>query len=482
MKIINEIVDNFTDKNYNIKKQCENLTKFILIIEIKKYFIPKFEILKNIISKIPARDMIEITINETNLNCSELSEHDYSIFTKNLNISNIARNINENSILKVEIYKRQQNNNISIYCIETFSNYLNESNLKGILFNLKKYMNGNYLFLRLQNDNFVAYTNSIYFLKENEDISNENSYRKYNIIKKRDMTCSFLNASEYNFYPEDFYFIKRSENKIVNNIFDKLCIVFSLIYICNISNIKNENSVSYTLNGYKLIEDQINFEKIDANIVLNYYYIYKWIYSEENIEDKIGIARNIISLDIKENTLCNISNNVFNSIKSAHSIYLKENVEKYIEIKNKATEFLFDMSQKASELVDRLGKSFINNIIAFVTYFFTIIIMNCLDSNKLNNIFTKDIVIISFVFLVLSCIYMWFSLKEVYEEKQRFKDLYIRLKISYKDVLNKNDIDNIFQNDKYINEDLQFIEKKIKRYKKSWCICLLIIALGVIVG
>ncbi|PSM00813.1 hypothetical protein C6C12_11450 [Clostridium botulinum] len=77
---------------------------------------------------------------------------------------------------------------------------------------------------------------------------------------------------------------------------------------------------------------------------------------------------------------------------------------------------------------------------------------------------------------------MWFSLKEVYEEKQRFKDLYIRLKISYKDVLNKNDIDNIFQNDKYINEDLQFIEKKIKRYKKSWCICLLIIALGVIVG
>ncbi|MCW6108077.1 hypothetical protein, partial [Clostridium sporogenes] len=104
------------------------------------------------------------------------------------------------------------------------------------------------------------------------------------------------------------------------------------------------------------------------------------------------------------------------------------------------------------------------------------------SSNKLKNIFTKDIVIISFVFLLLSFIYMLFSLKDANEEKERFKNLYMRLKESYKDILNKDDINNIFQEDKYIVEDLEFVEKKIKRYKKLWCICLLIITLGVVIA
>ncbi|MBY6898088.1 hypothetical protein [Clostridium botulinum] len=484
MNFINDILDLFI---YDMKDKQEKETFGEVEVNVicNELHLPTYEEFKSVIKQINKRDRFSIEIFSDEYSVAYfIEEDDAEEFINNIQESiESGEDFKYNFKLKI-IKNIDSSNNISIYLLSEFINYLNNSNLCGILFDLGKLSNNKSLYLRLQNDKFSFHTSTIYFLDEGKRLRDVNIryVDKYTKINKRDMSCSFLNASEYKFCPEDFYLIKRSDNTVFNSTFDKLCILFSLIYICNISNIKNKNHVKYTLNGYKFIEDNIDFKSIDTDIMLDYYNIYKWVYSEENIEDKIGIARNIISLDIENNKLCSISNNVFNSIKSAHSIYLKENVEKYIEVKNKVTEFLFDMSQKSSELVEGLGKSFKNNIIAFVTYFFTIIIMNCLDSNKLNNIFTKDIVIISFVFLVLSCIYMWFSLKEVYEEKQRFKDLYIRLKISYKDVLNKNDIDNIFQNDKYINEDLQFIDRKIKRYKKSWCICLLIIALGIIVG
>ena len=108
--------------------------------------------------------------------------------------------------------------------------------------------------------------------------------------------------------------------------------------------------------------------------------------------------------------------------------------------------------------------------------------MNSLSSDRLDNIFTKDIVIISFLFLVLSFLYMLFSLNDVEKEKQRFKELYNRLKTSYEDILNENDINYIFKNDKYIVNDIEFIDEKVGRYKNRWIICLVIISISIIVG
>ncbi|MCW6108704.1 hypothetical protein, partial [Clostridium sporogenes] len=367
MKIINSILNQFVS-DYRIIEKYENLDRFTLNIETEKYFTPQFLDIQDIILKIPKRDSLEIIINEVCLSCSEFNKHDYSDFIKNLQIINLTNDIKRKYILKIEIYKKKANNNISVYSIESFINYLNENSLEGVLFNLKKHISDNYLFLRLQNDDFQAYTNSIYFLKEGEKPEDVDFKYKDKILDKRNNVCSFLNASEYSFSPEDFYLLNRPQNEIINCIFDRLCIIFSLIYICNISSIKNKNYIHFTLNGYKLIDNIINFKTMDTEIINDYYKIYKWIYGDGNkgnVEDKIGISRNIISLDIKDSDLCSIKKDVFNSIKSAHSIYLKENVEKYIEVKNKVTEFLFDMSQKSSQLVEGLGKSFMNNIVAF---------------------------------------------------------------------------------------------------------------------
>ncbi|WP_211047310.1 hypothetical protein, partial [Pectobacterium versatile] len=57
--------------------------------------------------------------------------------------------------------------------------------------------------------------------------------------------------------------------------------------------------------------------------------IYEWIYNQGNFVDKIGLARNIISIHTQDNSILNIPKSVLKSIESSFDIYLKDNVKQY---------------------------------------------------------------------------------------------------------------------------------------------------------
>ena len=65
-----------------------------------------------------------------------------------------------------------------------------------------------------------------------------------------------------------------------------------------------------------------------------FYKIYRWIFQDSNEYDKIELTRHVISIHCKYSDILNIDEKTFLSIKSNYNIYLKENVDKYIELKN----------------------------------------------------------------------------------------------------------------------------------------------------
>jgi hypothetical protein len=473
MTNIASIVNLFIDESQYISKYVKE-DEFSYIIEVKSKFIntPNISDLETLLNAIPPRDTISINVS--------LDEMDSIIFRPTDNLRDFLLGIENQQALadsesmfsfKVSIDKSIDNNcNLSIYSFQDFFNYLKEQPLEGILYIFSKLTKKNdFVFFRFLDKRVTEsfYTNTFYFSPDNQEF-NVNIIDRHDLLSRRNEISNFINASEYNFIPEDFYLVKESKDQEVNNIFNKLCCIFSLVYIANISKIENIDSFHYRINGYKLIENTIQYKDLIVENPQEFYRIYSWIYNQGNLSDKVGLARNIISLHYKNNeTSISLRENTLSAINSSYEIYLKDNVEQYIEVKNKLAEFLMELSFRTSELVNNFANSFRNNFFIFLTFFTSVFVFNALSSGKLVNIFTRDIAYVSFAVLIMSYLYLIATIIHTNMELQRFIKQYNRLKRMYEDIVDKKDLDFIFKEEDH-KEDIKFIENKVALYSFLW--------------
>lgn len=479
MGFIERLQGKLIDKFVSVDEK-ETVSELTTNIKCSKLILPNKDELRSMFTSVVGRDKIIIDISsEGYVNAKYSSLDDLDDFI--LGINEAIESEDEEYDVSIRIVKSKDKcNNISIYKLETFIDYLTSLTFKGILFELNRVFNNGHIIFRLQSNQAEFFSKSIYFLGENCPVTYKDFDRE-EILFRRNQVCNFLDASQYKFIPDDFKLIKPSIYNKFNTYMDKLTSMFSLIFIANISSITESNKLKLVMNGYRSITNTIDFNDIKGECIGAYYLIQSWIYNNGNLSDKIGIARNIITIDIQQNSLIDIRQGAYDSIQSAHEIYQRKNIKEYLEVKNKVTEFLFDMAQKTSELANLISKSMVNNLLAIITFFGTIIIMNSFSDKRLTNIFTKDITLISLCLWILSIIYMIVSLFEVFGDKKRFSIQYSRLKNSYNEVLNKDDIENIFKKDSYYKEDIEYIQCRIIRYTIIWCIVLAILA-GIIIS
>ena len=211
---------------------------------------------------------------------------------------------------------------------------------------------------------------------------------------------------------------------------------------------------------------------------LEYYQIYKWVYTEGNFSDKLGLARNIISLNIQdENNPLLIPATTFPSLRTNHEIYLKRNIEKYIEVKNKLSEYLISSSQKASKITDQFASSFKTSSFSFLSFFLSVVVIKLLKGEQLSFLFTEDMKNISVAILAVAFLYFLLSLWDVLQEKDRFMKSFLNFKNSYTDLLDSHDLDNIFDHNKQFAEDMAFVQTKICLYSGIWICVFLAVSL-----
>src|SRR5690606_3083997 len=124
------------------------------------------------------------------------------------------------------------NNSLSVYNFTIFTQYLLGLTLKGIYFCFNNlFISREYIYFVIYDSSFKEedffYTERIKFLVPVQKLIVDNKISRNEIILRRNNICNFLNASEFNLIPEDFSLIKRSENKNLNEVFDKLCFIAS---------------------------------------------------------------------------------------------------------------------------------------------------------------------------------------------------------------------------------------------------------------
>lgn len=323
----------------------------------------------------------------------------------------------------------------------------------------------------LDEENHFFYTNKFIFFSNPEFLQDDSSsLNKELIFRNHKDNCHYTGLNINNFSPTDFKLIKKSTNKSLNLCFDKFCFLLTLIYIVDISEIINNDSLYYKLDGYRTVKDTINFKKISTKAFTTYYNIFTWIYLEQstNISDRIGLARNVISLHIKNNDLTEIKGDLYTSIKSNFDIYLKENVQRYLEVKNQVSNFMYDMSLKAENYSNSFIDVFKTNFLIFISYFLSIFVVTAIDKGKFINMFSKEVTIITILILVMSYIYKIFTVRDLKEKITRFEKKYQLLKTRYSDILEEDNLNSLFTNDEEFINDISYMNSSLKKFSSLW--------------
>lgn len=474
-ELIEQLSDNYIIKNY--KESFNNLT---ISVETSSLLKPSIESIKKFIDKISIRDNIRFKILD--------GQYPFAQYSNGSSIEEFISDIEEgitgnceNSYkINIEIVKNIVANELSVYDFKLFLQYIKEQSLQGILFEFNRILINNYIIFKLQNGNIHFASNSIFFTTEGEVI-NVNITERKNQLNRRMEICNFLNSSEYSLLASDFEFynndnINTEEFLSLKNIMNKVKNILAIIGICDISTINGKNKIKAILNGYKRIECLINYENEFSITVEQYYKINQWIYDGGNLSDKVGIARNMISLYINDNNLLALEKNTLDSIKSSYEIYLKENINKYLQLRVSINESVIELINNLEGLIDELVGTIFKFILGGLSVIFTIVVMNSIYSGNLVEVITGDLAIICIgAVIILNIILLCLVIPSIKDKLVRYEKQFISMKESYRFMINSEDLDRMFDQDKF-NEKKEEFTKGLNKYMKIWYAIQIVLA------
>ena len=314
------------------KETCD---EFITEYQINTLSLSLLEI--DVIDKINARDQIAIyffeTDNAESIDYLSINVNSWNDFVYELQ----AKNIQQGKI-KIQIGKGLQNGMLSIYSIDKFTEYINTLSLSQFFAIIDMRFTTSLVF-EVQDELYPKWsTNTIAFIGKDGkyEISDMENVNRESRIKEVRNLC-YHEIEKYKLLPEDLFYSQYDGNDSLQSAFIKACMIYTFSFVFDYSALKNDN-YEYKLNGFRTLSGHIKVKPLSKiNVNINscklIYEIYKWLYLGENNNDKINIARNIISLNIEKESLY-INSSTFESILSNYKIYEKENVK-------------FELSEKA---------------------------------------------------------------------------------------------------------------------------------------
>ncbi len=381
--------------------------------------------------------------------------------------------------LELKITKTLQNSIISIYFLDYFVSFCEDSNLFDFIGLISGKID-NYLQFEVFQEIEQFRTESILFNSYNNlNSTNVHEVKRDNKLKLFKENSHIQNIN-IDLLPSDFFLIKKSENSKLNDLFNKITSLLSLAFIVNTFNVKSGN-ISFKINGYKTIVE--NNLDIDALIKKNelLYKIFNWAYEGGNSSDKVGLVRNVLSLHIDSNGHIIFDDEVWDAIESNYKIYLNGNIQSYLEVKNKIGEFIVELSSKTYKMADEILDTFKNNILVLITFLLTVVLVNGFKNNGIDNIFSNTYLYIVFLLSVITSLWFMAIKKELLN---RFDSSTSNIKkiliLNYKKVIMEAEINDTIQ--PIIDDNKIYLKNQIKRYQNWWYGIITVFLLLFIIG
>lgn len=368
--------------------------------------------------------------------------------------------------LTIKIYKL--GNNLVIFNQDVFFKTLNKMHLKNILSTLQEITKP------------ILITNSFTNVSQKTNIIGYNSDADISENNELSIQCLFYNFSEFKFTPENFSFNNCGEQDDFCKIIQKLHFVFLLIFLFDISEIRDDK-IFLKLKGHKTYEFELEFSTLNIDNINEYKKIYEWVYSDKGkVEDKLGIARNIIGFYLKKDNI-SLDNRAFPSILSANQLYIKGNLTKYLDSRNKIYEQVEQVTSKISTSLDTFLGNFQKSVFVFLSFYLTAFVVKIFNKSDITSAIGKEATLFGIGLLFLSIIFLVFSLIILNSDLNRANDKYNLVKKRFEDILNKDDVEKILNKDSEFKKDIEFYKKRRCRFIILW-ITTIIVLLCILFG
>lgn len=276
----------------------------------------------------------------------------------------------------------------------------------------------------------------------------------------------------YEVIPDDFIIegIMRAGD-CLKSLFGKMATVLSLVYVASSAAI-NDDTVNVQISGQRTTSHELKLNGILEDE--KWLSIYSWIFTDGNPTDKALIAHNVISLHCKYEALLNLDATVFDAIKTNYNLYLRNNVNQYLDMKRDIAKFIQNIvAQVGDYAVAILGK-FKANLIAIFGFLFTVVLTKVGGTQKWDDIFTRDTIYLIELFVGGSLVYLLICLFETQYKLKKTKQGYSELKENYKDILSDTEIKDAFKADKLLNDTEDSVRKGMIVWSAIWGVLLIV--------
>lgn len=297
--------------------------------------------------------------------------------------------------------------------------------------------------------------------------------------------ASFIENSGYvqvpgNIIPEDFYIIKGGVKEL-DDLFCRLCGVLSLAFLVNELSVSDSWEVSYKVSGYKtiLVHEESCTRISDKSDLI--YRLYEWAYEGGSNSDKLGLIRNVLSIHIDGNGKIKFDKEVWEAVQSNYQIYLKNNIESYLDVKNKISEMVIEFTGRTYVIADSVLDSFKNNVFLMITFLLTVVVINGLKDGGVHNIFSSVYLGVVIILTVIS--YFWLAMSKR-EAKNRFNhasdSVSNILHINYKNIVMESEINECTK--PIIKNSKDYLYSQVDRYSRWWAVILVVFLLSFLVA
>ena len=386
----------------------------------------------------------------------------------------------ENMCIVVDVNKSNVAGKVSIYEPDDFASYLESSGIEAALceFDRVAWHQGN-LTLEVQKENFTGWqTNNIAFIALNRDISDFEGAQIEKVHENQRKVCTTNIQIAY--LTPDMFLVTQGcgEGDRIQTAFHKMAQVLSYYYLFDQLTISRQ-SIEYKMVGLKCINGTINAnvlgsEQIGIVSVAVYVGIYKWLYEGGNIYDKAVIARNVLSLNINEDTL-SLGSQTLDAVISNFNIYEKENVKQYIEVRNKVTEQVSKIQKDIMAVIDDYTGGFLKIMTANLTFFLTVIVIRVLAKEMEEKVLMPNVILyISYGLLAVSLAYLLYARTDALDRKKLKENHFAQLIMRYGDILGEKESSNLSTDFDKVNKEstAYYIENRITAVTWLWGICL----------
>lgn len=459
MKLFSVIRSAFQLDNISI---TERLNTVEASFTIAFQALPSIASIQSFCALVPVRDTLTLTFKNDSEDIVRIMNHQIKSPDFSTLISNLAL---EDSIdVKVQIDKCVSDGKFSIYDFSAFTNDLLQRPVIDVLYWFSERLHGQICLKFEVFDYDISFSTRTMAFESCENATFKPKIDRSQRLSSCKDTAYFYNMNIFEVIPDDFIIegVMRSGD-CLKPLFGKLATILSLAYVATSASI-SDKVINVQISGQRIVSYELPMQDIQEDE--KWQNIYTWIFTDGNPTDKALIAHNVISLHCKFEALLNLDDMVFEAIKTNYNLYLRNNVNQYLDMKRDIAKFIQNVVAQVGDYAVAILSKFKTNLIAIFVFLFTVVLTKIGGTQKWDEIFTRQTIYLIELFVGGSLVYLVLCFFEIRFKLKKTKQGYIELKNNYRDVLSVAELKEAFDDDKLLHDT----ERSTKRGMIGWSI------------